>query len=312
MNGSISDFGACVINLEASLSRRRAMRAEFAGAGLPWRRVPGVLPTAMPDHLRAFFVDASGRGTPSLTPGETGCFAAHLSIMAGMVAGDLEPVMLVLEDDCTLPAGLDGHVRGLLRSLPPDWDMVRLCNVPKRAYLELRRLPSGHALIRYSSIPNFTGAYLVSVAGARKLLAAGPKSIPFDGFLREAWRHDSDVYGVWPPMIVQRHDASCIDRIDDLLEAGRSRRSGRVDRARFGERLAWQVGALGFPAWLGCRVVDAADAVVRRVSRGTVIHRAAPLLGRLGRRTAKVGRGAAEPVARPSGSAGARREVARA
>ena len=289
MAGSASEFGACVINLDASHDRRKTMEAEFASAGLRWRRVPGVLPTAMPDHLKAFFDDASGRPVTSLTPGETGCFAAHLSIMARMADGEFEPVMLVVEDDCTLSSGLHDQMQTLLRRLPADWDMVRLCNVPKRAYVELDRLPSGHAIVRYSTIPNFTGAYLVSVAGARKLLASGPKTIPFDGFLREAWRHDCNIFGIWPPMVVQRDDDSCIDRIDDLLRADRAGRGARVDRVSTGRRLAWQIGALGFPAWLACQVVDAGDALLRRCSGRTVIHRAAPWLGRLSVRRRQTG-----------------------
>lgn len=285
-------FGACVINLDRSDDRRAAMRVEFARAGLAWRRVPGVLPTAVPDGLRGFFEDAPGHRVASLTPGEVGCFAAHLSIMARMASGEFEPVMLVLEDDCVLPEGLDETLRGLLGTLAAGWDMVRLCNTPKRAYVPMRRLPSGHVLIRYSTIPNFTGAYLVSLAGARKLLASGPKTLPFDHYLREAWRHGSDVFGVWPPMVTQLDRESCLDRIDEAHEVTRAGLTARAEPAGFRRRIAWQIGTLGLRAWAACLAVNVVDAAVRRLARRTIIHRAASLMTRPGiRSTPDLGKG---------------------
>lgn len=275
------------------------MQAELHGAGLEFVRIPGLLATALPPSLRRHFFAADGRPAGVMKAGEIGCFAAHLSICERMVEGSLAPVALVMEDDCLLPGNLAEIVAAVLEVLPPSWDVVRLANQPKRAYVPLAVTRSGHEVIRYSRVPNCAAAYLISLAGARKLLGPDRKSCAFDEYLRRPWLHGCDSYGVWPAPIGFRDSPSSLDspsNIDQIEDRDATRRNplakalSKTDLGNLPRRATYNIKALGLSRWLACAAINASDRLLKRFGSIDVLHRGSALLGSSGPEARRVAR----------------------
>lgn len=263
---SVQHVQILIINMDRSPDRLAFMKAQCAKAGLSFTRVPGLLADALPAELNRHVFGAETR-PPTLKTGEIGCFAAHLSVFAGIAAGRYAPVALVLEDDCALPADLGAVIAALLRAAPGDWDLIRLTNKPKRAYLPVAHLPSGHQVIRYSKVPNCAGGYLVSLAGARKLLRSSVRDLPFDEFLRRPWLHGCSIYGLWPPLVEQLDLPSCIDTVEDrraVKEARLTKLTRKANLGDLGRRMAWNARSLGPGRWLLCCLINGAAKLTRR------------------------------------------------
>lgn len=269
-------FETLLINMDGSHDRLASMTGQLAAARMPFVRVPGLRGDALPPALHGLFFDGD---TPSsgLKVGEIGCFAAHLSVFQGMVSGRHGAVALVLEDDCMLPGDLRETIGSVLQILPPDWELVRLCNTPKRAYVPLARLPSGKQVIRYSRSPNYAGAYLVNLSGARKLLQNGRQAVPFDEYLRRPWLHGCSVYGLWPPVVEQRLD------LPSCIEAAEGRRAGRewavnkalrkLDLRNLTRRIGFNIAALGARRWLACAAINGGARLLRRRAGQVLLHK---------------------------------------
>jgi glycosyl transferase family 25 len=84
-----------VINLDCSVDRLARSRFEFARVGLAFERVAGVQGAAVPEHLRLYFCDGTGRVASRLNPGEVGYYASHMIAWERILAGSL-PAALVL------------------------------------------------------------------------------------------------------------------------------------------------------------------------------------------------------------------------
>ena len=132
-----------------------------------------------------------------LTAGECGCYASHVGIWQTLIESG-EPWALVLEDD-TEPMPLFDEVIAALIQWPADWDMIKLVGRDSERVSQRISLLAGHDIVRYSRAPSLTGAYLVSAAGARKLLKSRvPFGRPVDIDIRWWWEPSLDLYGVLP------------------------------------------------------------------------------------------------------------------
>src|SRR5262245_54110856 len=114
-----------VINLDRSADRLARVSRECAQAGVVFARFPAVAGTALPDHLKPYFCDASGNIVSPLTPGEIGCYASHLALWRRIVHENL-PAALICEDDAIVPGDIKAIVAEILSVLPHDWDMAFL------------------------------------------------------------------------------------------------------------------------------------------------------------------------------------------
>lgn len=200
-----------VINLPRDAQRWQDMAQRLAGMALPCARVDAVYGHDLSPPQRAALYDTAAnrqRYFQPLQPGEIGCYASHLQVWQRLLDSGA-PCALVLEDDidpgATLPAVLQA-----LAARPRGWDMVKL--IGRDAEQPWRRWPlaTGVSLIRYRRLPSLTGAYVLSAAGARKLLAARqPFFRPIDVDLRYWWECGLQVYGAYPyPM---RHAPASAD-----------------------------------------------------------------------------------------------------
>lgn len=165
----------------------------FTGA-VNGRELPAELVDALYDARR------NAREYPKpLSRGEIGCYASHLECWRRIVASG-EPAALVLEDDVRIDDDL-AHVLGELLRAGPRFDMVKLIGRPRESILRRVRGIGARSLVEYFRAPSWTGAYLVSGEGARKLLQARTRFFrPIDVDLKFWWEVDPAfvLLGIWP------------------------------------------------------------------------------------------------------------------
>ena len=258
---SSAGFGIVLINLDRSADRRDRMRQQFASAGLPFARFSAVDGVALTPAVCSFFCNAAGQLASPLRVGEIGCYASHLQIWQDIVAGKYPPVVLVCEDDILLPLDLRGIIEDVLRATPTGWDVVRLAYRNTRAVSSIAPVDRCYDVVRFSRQPTRSGAYLISQAGAGKLLRPGLRDHPIDFDLARLWAFDLETLGVFPPPIEQLSDHSLIQEMGGRLFAGR--RPGPV--ARFVQvfstdklrRFAYAFRTLGLREWLLCLAENA-------------------------------------------------------
>jgi glycosyl transferase family 25 len=271
---------ALVINLDRDIIRLAHMEAQCARVGIPMQRWPAVLGAALPPALASCFVGPPSGSGWSLSPGEIGCYASHITIWRALEDGSLGDVALVMEDDLRLE---DDFVSALLRVLavaPPDWDLIRLSNASRRAFVPIAEISARYMLVHYTRVPCSSGAYLISRSGAAKLLKQPSRTLPIDEDCRRVWRFGLRTFGVLPPPAtpgILESSITSLGRREYRSRRWKTTRSIITDRLG-SVRTNWD--ALGWRGWLLSQGVNTADAVLRKTPLGSILDLAAPLLAR--------------------------------
>ena len=194
-----------VINLDRDRDRLARMVVEAERVGILFERFAAVDGNHLEPDLRTQFFSCYGPHEPALTAGEIGCYASHLRIHR--LLAEFGQYALVLEDDVRLADDIGDVVRVAIERAP-DWDIIRMSNATKSVVLPVLPLGGGRELVRYWTVPNGTGAYLISRSGA----------IKFVEFVFEA--HATDRRGFAPTMAQRPQYLWC------PASAGRARRIG--------------------------------------------------------------------------------------
>ncbi|MBC6981838.1 glycosyltransferase family 25 protein [Caulobacter sp. 17J80-11] len=244
-----------LINLDRDTDRLRLMDEQFARLGLAYERFSAVRGDALGAAARWFhLVDGV---SPTLTSGEVGCYASHLTVMEMLIERGA-PAALVCEDDCRLSEHLP-RLLAEVDALPESWELVRLATLPvKQAVVRAARIGGGE-LVKYSRIPVGAGAYLISRRGAEKYLAWAAKAPlvhPYDEDLARPWICGLSTYGFAPTPI--RQNVLPASSIGD--RPWRPRNRHRLEPL---ERAVDALADLGLGGWL----VAAASNVRARLSR---------------------------------------------
>lgn len=157
------------MNMDASPHRREHMERVLTHLALPHERVPAVdtrnwseeqcAPHLAPDHRRP------------LVKGLLGNYLSHRKCWEMVLSGRAAPA-LILEDDVAFTAAT-GAVLADPRLVPDDADVVRLESWPMGTWIDRHRVSVSHdhGLHRMRSGAFGTAAYIVTPAGATKLLA---------------------------------------------------------------------------------------------------------------------------------------------
>ena len=186
---------ALYLNLDQEVARRHSIEAQLAAAGMQAERIHAVDGRKpLPAELSAYF-----NAEHLMDAGALGCYASHIKAWQRILRKDL-PYALVLEDDAILAPGLQQLLTDILTALPRGWDMVHLGTAPDRAVWEMARVGS-RRIVQFSRVPPGAVGYLLSRAGARKLLKAEPRLWPIDTDTRRPWLFGLAVYGVVAPPI---------------------------------------------------------------------------------------------------------------
>ena len=168
-----------VINLDRAPERLAHMRAELGRIGVPFERMPAVDGGALPAAEIARWTATPMADGTRLTPGEIGCILSHRKCWEAAAAAN-EPVA-VFEDDVFLSADAAAFLRDATW-LPTDADIVKLETFLRPTLVDKEAVAAGaRRLSRLRSLHAGTGGYVVSPAGARRLLSFGDKiALPLD------------------------------------------------------------------------------------------------------------------------------------
>ena len=220
-----------VINLDRDRDRLTRMIAECDRVGLTFERFAAVDGRHLESDLRDQFFDGEELHEPAFTPGEIGVYASHLRIHRLLESRD-GAYALVFEDDVAMADDLVPTIEAAVKAAG-DWDIIRLSNATKSVFKPVAELGGGRELVKYWTIPNSAGAYLISRTGAIKFVDAYVKrTLPIDEDLRRPWQSGLVTFGVLPPPVTPDVlDRSTIDSM------GRDRKLSA--RARFKDASRW-------------------------------------------------------------------------
>ncbi|XP_055256653.1 inactive glycosyltransferase 25 family member 3 [Moschus berezovskii] len=159
-----------------------------------------VMRTLGVDLLPGYQDPYSGR---TLTKGEVGCFLSHYSIWEEVVTRGLAQVV-VFEDDVRFESNFKGRLEQLMEEVEAEklpWDLIYLGR--KQVNPEEEAAVEGLPHLVVAGYSYWTLAYVLSLAGARKLLASQPlrRMLPVDEFLPIMFdQHPNEQYKAhfWP------------------------------------------------------------------------------------------------------------------
>ena len=275
----MQNFTALLLNLDRDRDRFDHMTKQLAHAGITFTRQPGILGDAVPEELKPYFFDKQGHPRTGMKRGEIGCYASHLRALQRVANDELGPAVLIMEDDLAFVPGFRDLLSTVLDNAPRGWDIIRLSNPPRRAYVPLVPIDPEHIFIRYSKIPNSAGAYLVTPAGAKKFLLYGVRGLTFDDDLRRPWFHGMETLGVMPPPARAGMLASSIDAIESgRFDKGISSRMERIlrgDHFHMFRRLGYNMHNLGTENWFKCCAINLADMLIKPIKKHSIIDEAA-------------------------------------
>lgn len=99
------------------------------------------------------------------------CFLSHMQVWRAIVS-DSHPFAVVLEDDAVVndPPHFASRIATILAELPPNWEMVFLYVTPSRRITSSVYDVANASSISTSYFTYGTVGYMISQAGARKLL----------------------------------------------------------------------------------------------------------------------------------------------
>jgi len=184
---------AVVINLPRHAERFEGVKHELDAAGVKFERISAVEGRHLNPEDRRANVTALARAL--ITPGMMGCFLSHRRCWERCV--ELNQELLVFEDDILLEKDFAKRVCTAMDDLPEDWDVMMIGALglvhPERKYgllwlfhflpsllflptSGMRWRPRVSSAVHVPLRPAGTHAYVISPAGARKLLDACPRA----------------------------------------------------------------------------------------------------------------------------------------
>lgn len=204
MADKASSLPLVFVNLDRDAERRARLEAELARMNLQGERLHAVwwaeLPAAEQDALYSAQLNRTQYYKP-LVNGEKGCYASHIQAWRQLLASDA-PAMVVLEDDVRLDDRLADGIAAIA-ALDIPWDMVKLLGREHEKVRSQRPLLPDVALVEYQRVPSMTAGYVISRAGAAKLLATRvPFGRPIDVDLRFWWENDLRILGTVPSLLI--------------------------------------------------------------------------------------------------------------
>jgi len=212
------------INLASDVLRRERMEMELERIQLDGRRLEAIRWTALSDKEQHELYSADLNQKQfhlPLVAGEKGCYASHIKAWRTLLDSEYQ-AMVVLEDDVRFDDRLPS-VLNAINDLKLPWDMIKLIGREREKVRAQRDLIPGISLVEYARVPSLTAGYVISRAGAKKLLTSRlPFGRPIDIDLRFWWENELVVLGVTPSVLIL-DETSFVSSIGD--KAGQKRKS---------------------------------------------------------------------------------------
>mgnify|MGYP000111736784 FL=1 len=190
-----------VVNLDKSTERLAEMSKRLERLDLPFTRVSAVYGASLTDdELNRHYNSALNKRVyrRPLAAAEIGCYLSHRNIWQTIVDDNLS-MALILEDDAELGAQLPAALSAI-ENLGRPWDVIKLYEPQiKKPLARSIPLNQDFSLCQYKKIPSTSTGYVVSLAGASKLLGAREMfGRPVDDDVQFYWEYSGEVYGVKP------------------------------------------------------------------------------------------------------------------
>jgi glycosyl transferase family 25 len=190
-----------VVNLDKSTQRLAKMSKRLEQLDLPFTRVSAVYGASLTnDELNRHYSSALNKRVyrRPLAAAEIGCYLSHRNIWQTIVDDNLS-MALILEDDAELGAQLPAALSAI-ENLGRPWDVIKLYEPQiKKPLARSIPLNQDFSLCQYKKIPSTSTGYMVSLAGASKLLGAREMfGRPVDDDIQFYWEYSGEVYGVKP------------------------------------------------------------------------------------------------------------------
>ena len=190
-----------VVNLDKSTQRLAEMSQRLEQLSLPFTRMTAVYGASLTDdELNMHYSSALNERVyrRPLSAAEIGCYLSHRNIWQTMVESNLS-MALILEDDAELGAQLPAALMAI-ENLERPWDLIKLYEPQiKKPLARSISLNQDFSLCQYKKIPSTSTGYVVSLAGASKLLGAREMfGRPVDDDIQFYWEYSGEVYGVKP------------------------------------------------------------------------------------------------------------------
>jgi len=208
-------FKVFLINLDKSTDRRELCEAELNKYGVEFERVAGVygkdLAPAEIENVYSQTLNAT-RYKKTMGVGEVGCYLSHIKCWEKIVDEKLD-YAVILEDDFKLDDTFTEFPE--VFSKLQNWDYVRIAFPSRNTPIVDRvKVTEERDLVYYKKVPINTLAQVVSLEGAKKLLASSQTIFrPVDVDMKHYWEKNINVIGIDPPLIKDRYDfASEIDQ----------------------------------------------------------------------------------------------------
>lgn len=192
-----------VINLDSSPERYRHAEQQLVALGINAQRFNAVYGKNLtPDEIDACYDKAGNQRhfRRSLSLGELGCYLSHRGIWQLMVEQNIAMVV-VLEDDIEVDPRLPEAIRQI--ATLTGWDHIKLADDRDTPAHQKRQLADGFELVNFKKVPNCATGYVISLAGAKKLLNRAKFFRPVDIDLQ--FGHELDLqlfsllpYTIWP------------------------------------------------------------------------------------------------------------------
>ena len=201
-----------VINLDGSKDRWLESQNQLDGCEV--ERVPAVDGAKLEaEALNLCFDDGLNRRQyhKVLTVGEIGCYLSHRKVWQKIVDEHLD-FALVLEDDFIVNTGITKLMLDVAQIKPP-WHCIKLVEFPvKRKVIFSEKLGDSN-LVTYNKIPAKTCAQVISLVGAKHLLAISENfGRPVDVDMQHWWEGELLVYGLKPyPFAINQNVDSDIE-----------------------------------------------------------------------------------------------------
>ena len=208
----MSQIPVFLINLDRSKQRLIDSTAQLDRLKVSFRRISAIDGSELNIADVAAFKDRDFAGYyKQLSLAEYACYLSHRKCWQVIQDESIE-YAVILEDDCVLQSGFVECLQDL-PSIPIDWECLKLTEFPIKRVVLKQLLYKTWQVCAYNKAPSRTGAYAISLSGAKKMLAHSTKILrPVDVDFQYVWEHGVDIYGLKPyPVNVERGTQSTID-----------------------------------------------------------------------------------------------------
>ena len=212
-----------LINLARSTDRLTACARQLDVHDLPYERIDAIdgddMHNSAVDDIYDFNKSSYHK---HMTKGEIACYLSHVKTWQRIVDKKLD-YAVILEDDILLQDGVQ-EALDAIASIDEPWDLIKLAEAPIKRKVEHHIPVADFSLVTYNKVPIRCCAQVISLAGAKKLLANSAKvTRPIDIELQYWWESKLCVFGLQPYTVSPDHKLfSEIDKDQNRKKAKQS------------------------------------------------------------------------------------------